>query len=228
MNRIKRIWILGLLLIGASCNSWLDVAPEDQIMEKDLFEEREGFLMALNGVYLNMNSSSNYGGNLSAGIIDVMAQYYNCTTSEHNYSGYQSYAYDSKTSKDRFETVWKTTYSQISNLNAILEHCGDGNPVLPELYYKLIKGEALGLRAMLHFDMLRLFGPLWTEKEQASIPYQTSSELPFPCLLLRWPCWKTSRPPYCLLHYLILTVKSFRLKPWLISYSGLLVWQHSS
>ena len=129
MNRIKRIWILGLLLIGASCNSWLDVAPEDQIMEKDLFEEREGFLMALNGVYLNMNSSSNYGGNLSAGIIDVMAQYYNCTTSEHNYSGYQSYAYDSKTSKDRFETVWKTTYSQISNLNAILEHCGDGNPV---------------------------------------------------------------------------------------------------
>ena len=55
MNRIKRIWILGLLLIGASCNSWLDVAPEDQIMEKDLFEEREGFLMALNGVYLNMN-----------------------------------------------------------------------------------------------------------------------------------------------------------------------------
>lgn len=29
MNRIKRIWILGLLLIGASCNSWLDVAPED-------------------------------------------------------------------------------------------------------------------------------------------------------------------------------------------------------
>ena len=145
MNRIKRIWILGLLLIGASCNSWLDVAPEDQIMEKDLFEEREGFLMALNGVYLNMNSSSNYGGNLSAGIIDVMAQYYNCTTSEHNYSGYQSYAYDSKTSKDRFETVWKTTYSQISNLNAILEHCGDGNPVLPELYYKLIKGEALGL-----------------------------------------------------------------------------------
>ena len=76
MNRIKRIWILGLLLIGASCNSWLDVAPEDQIMEKDLFEEREGFLMALNGVYLNMNSSSNYGGNLSAGIIDVMAQYY--------------------------------------------------------------------------------------------------------------------------------------------------------
>lgn len=74
-------------------------APEDQIMEKDLFEEREGFLMALNGVYLNMNSSSNYGGNLSAGIIDVMAQYYNCTTSEHNYSGYQSYAYDSKTVK---------------------------------------------------------------------------------------------------------------------------------
>lgn len=176
MNKIKRIWILGLLLIGTSCNSWLDVAPEDQIMEKDLFEKREGFLMALNGVYLNMNSSSVYGGNLSAGIIDVMAQYYICTTSEHNYREYQSYTYDGEEPKKQFEMVWTNTYSQISNLNAILEHCGDGNPVLPDLYYKLIKGEALGLRAMFHFDMLRLFGPLWTEKDKASIPYQTSSE----------------------------------------------------
>lgn len=40
MNRIKRIWILGLLLIGASCNSWLDVAPEDQIMEKENIREK--------------------------------------------------------------------------------------------------------------------------------------------------------------------------------------------
>lgn len=43
MNRIKRIWILGLLLIGASCNSWLDVAPEDQIMEKTCLKKERGF-----------------------------------------------------------------------------------------------------------------------------------------------------------------------------------------
>lgn len=176
MNKIKRIWILGLLLIGASCNSWLDIAPEDQMMEKDLFEEREGFLMALNGVYLKMNSSDLYGGNLSVGIVDVMAQYYDCNSTEHSWGAYQMYNYTGTSVLKRFDDLWKGTYAQISNLNAILEHCGDGNPVLPDLYYKLIKGECLGLRAMFHFDMLRLFGPLWTDKEKVSIPYQTSSE----------------------------------------------------
>ena len=38
--------------------------------------------------------------------------------------------------------------------------------------YKIIKGEALALRAMLHFDMLRLFGPVFSRNpELLSIPY---------------------------------------------------------
>lgn len=43
MNRIKRIWILGLLLIGASCNSWLDVAPEDRLWKKTCLKKERGF-----------------------------------------------------------------------------------------------------------------------------------------------------------------------------------------
>ena len=40
--------------------------------------------------------------------------------------------------------------------------------------YYIIKGEALALRAMLHFDMLRLFGPVYSkDSDKKAIPYYT-------------------------------------------------------
>ena len=176
MNKIKKLLIFGMAFIGTSCNSWLDIQPEDNIMEKELFESQDGFLMALNGIYLNMNSSYSYGGCLTSSVIDVMGQYYNCSSTDHSYHLFQSYSYEQSRVKEYFSSTWETTYKQLADLNAILEHCGDGNPVLSDLYYRLIKGEALGLRALFHFDLLRLFGPVWSEKEKESIPYMTSSD----------------------------------------------------
>lgn len=175
MNKIKKLWMLGIVLICSSCNSWLDVAPEDRIMEKDLFNSREGFLMALNGIYVEMNSASAYGASLSTTVVDVMGQYYQCT-GDHGYAVYAAYTYGNASAKNGFESVWQKAYSQISNVNVILEHCETDREVLPGVYYNLIKGEALALRAMFHLDLLRLFGPLWSDKDKESIPYVTFSD----------------------------------------------------
>ena len=44
--------------------------------------------------------------------------------------------------------------------------------------YNLIRGEALALRALLHFDMFRLFGPVYKlNPTKTSIPYETSTTL---------------------------------------------------
>ncbi len=53
----------------------------------------------------------------------------------------------------------------------------DDNGVLNRPYFGIVKGEALALRAMLHFDMLRLFGPIYSDanKDKPCIPYNTSS-----------------------------------------------------
>ena len=43
------------------------------------------------------------------------------------------------------------------------------------LYYETMKGEALGLRAFLHFDLLRLYGPISSENPNGeAIPYRTT------------------------------------------------------
>ncbi len=56
-----------------SCSDWLDVKMSDKIMENALFSTNNGFMTALNGVYMGMIDV--YGDDLSVGIIDVMSLY---------------------------------------------------------------------------------------------------------------------------------------------------------
>ena len=178
IRRIKSGLVTGLVLLLVSCNSWLEVDPEDRIMDNTLFKDRDGFLTALNGVYSELNKTSLYGRNLTVGMIDVMAQYYNCHVSDHSFLRYMDYSYGDATYKSQFDNIWSGMYTMIANCNAIIEHCGDGNSVLPDVYYRMIKGEAIGLRAMMHLDLLRMFGPIWSEtgKKTICMPYMTTAD----------------------------------------------------
>ena len=69
-------------LVFSSCDSWLDVVPNDRISETVVFDDQQGYQKLLNGLYSGMTSTTLYGRNLSAGAIDVLAQYYN--TYSHN------------------------------------------------------------------------------------------------------------------------------------------------
>lgn len=174
---IKYILILlGVTPILASCNSWLEVDPNDRIMEGDVFSTRKNFLSTLNGVYLELTNPDLYGANLSYGMIDVMGQYYNVSSGDHTYYLFSEYEYGEDVVKKRMDKIWTQSYNMIVNCNTIIEKCGDANEVLGETLHPIVKGEALALRAMLHFDILRLFGPIYRDnKDKKYIPYVTSS-----------------------------------------------------
>lgn len=168
---------LCLLVLISSCNKWVDLPPKDRITDKVLFSTKEGFLKALNGVYSELNNNSLYGKDLTAGMIDVMAQYYNTSLPEHNYAIYAKYEYSNQLFKDKLNAIWSISYRLIANSNAILDKCEEQNGVLPANYYGIVKGEALALRAMLHFDLLRMYGPIYSSgKDTKCIPYMESSD----------------------------------------------------
>ena len=64
----------------------------------------------------------------------------------------------------------------IANINNFLEYVDKNKDVLvTERYYEAVKGEALRLRAFLHFDLLRMFGPVYKEHPASkAIPYRTT------------------------------------------------------
>lgn len=161
---------LALVVGGSSCDSFLDVQPKGEVLADDLLKDAKGFENALYGVYAKMGTAGLYGKNLSYYALDLMAQYY---TSSGNTEAEPLWQFDYKNTKveDRFYGVWCEMYTNIANANNILEHLESYSPSdLP--FYNIYKGEALGLRAFMHFDLLRIFSEQISLNEDADgIPY---------------------------------------------------------
>ena len=183
MNTIKNLskvlFSLCLLLMLPGCKKWIDVKPADRLSEALVFRDEAGFMKALNGIYAEMASDDLYGNTLSAGAIDVLAQYYVITSSTHRFYEYATFVYTSSDTKASFDAAWTKAYALVANCNVIIEKCGNApGKILQDPYYSVIKGESLALRAFLQFDMLRLFGPIYNDQNKAktAIPYRTSTD----------------------------------------------------
>lgn len=172
----------------SSCNKWLDVKPEDKTLEEDIFRNEISINNAVNGIYHKLASADLYGQNLTKSTIDVMAQYYN--SSAKTVSGTNRFAevvkfnYNAKESQVYFEQIWTAGYAAVLSINNILEGFEKYNTPLTEDKKSILKGELLALRAFIHFDLLRLFGPVYAVNPEAeSIPYKTSTAVGIQALL---------------------------------------------
>ncbi len=187
MKNYKYILVLPLLtILISSCNDWLDVQPRSQVEDTELFNTESGYKEALAGVYSSMLSSSTYGKEMTYGFIDVLA---------HEWDFYYASQYDDATAFDydaAFPTnyirgIWSNSYSGIANVNNLLAHIDEKPSLFSAGNHDVIKGEALALRAFLHFDLLRCFGVSYAvNPDQPSIPYSTAlSYRVFPQLKVR-------------------------------------------
>lgn len=163
------------LLLAAGCAGWLDVKPYDKIAQDELLSSEEGYMKLLNGVYVELNRDMLYGAALSVEMIEVMGGAYTIGTDNSvwgNYRDLSEYEYGTQYWRARLNETWDKAYSLILNCNLLLENIDADRALFSDDNYRMIKGEALAMRAMLHFDMLRLFGPVFSRNpQQASIPY---------------------------------------------------------
>lgn len=171
--------LLGIIMLFGSCESWLEVKMKDKILENELYEDLEGYTTALNGIYAELNNTTIYGAVLSMGTIDVMAQYYDVLTPEaHTMSVYGKYDFNQSTYKSLFSSVWSKMYSLLANINLLLENCERPDVPLPGVMKGLVTGETYALRGMLHFDLLRMYGPVYRDntKNVKVMPYMTEAD----------------------------------------------------
>ncbi len=173
--------IPALLLSG--CEKWLDVSPEDQVDANSLFETGDGYRNALHGIYINMASSTLYGQNLTWGLVDVIGQCYKTTTSQMSQTSAPTFAkaakyqFDDADVKSSVSSIWLSAYNAIANCNKLIQQSRQESDMTKfsegASERDLILGEALALRAMLHFDLLRLFAPApAADDQQPYIPYR--------------------------------------------------------
>ena len=70
-------------------------------------------------------------------------------------------------------------YNMLANVNNLLDNIDKRQSVFTGDNYNIIKGEALGLRAYIHFDLLRLFASA-ADLNKEAIPYAKNLQIEVP------------------------------------------------
>ena len=159
--KTKIILSICLLFSFCSCDEWLDVQPKTMVKENKMFENEEGFKQALMGIYLTMSSKPLYGQEASFYFLDFASNIYENTATSNAKNSYFyviDHNYTEKSTRSFVDGIWSTSYNCIANINNLLIQLEKTN-VLDPITKAVIQGEALGLRAFLHLDLLRMFGP---------------------------------------------------------------------
>lgn len=155
---MKKIYIVLFALVSlSSCGSWLDVRPQTEVKKKEMFESQGGFKDALIGAYIRLKTSGLYGGEMTWGILEYLAQHweYSAGSGGESLSSYNYLATESS-----LGAIFNNQYKVIADVNSFLELIDEQKGIFEEGHYELIKGEALAIRAFCHFDLLRMFGPM--------------------------------------------------------------------
>lgn len=166
-----------------SCRDFLVVEPVEQISINTQLSTKDGILIALNGAYYQLKSSTIhlpapyvYGdllsGNLSfspnnnTGLINAPS------ATENLYNFEESKQQNTSTTK----SFYSGSYALINNLNLILQFI-DAVPDATESEKKEIKAEALAMRAFIHFQLYKMYAQNYTYTSDAShlgIVYNTA------------------------------------------------------
>ncbi|RKE03791.1 RagB/SusD family nutrient uptake outer membrane protein [Marinifilum flexuosum] len=158
--------LLGLSLLGASCSdSFLDEDPSNKLGVEGSIKTVIQAQYAIDGVYDQM-SSQEYWGNNYISNFDVMADDMRASESGR-LDDYYRYTFYTESSD---AAMWTRPYRALKNAVSLLDVIDDveaeGDDAIADK--NDIKGQALALRALIHFDLVRTFGKPYTHGDAAT------------------------------------------------------------
>lgn len=176
---MRSLCILCLLcVLSVSCNDYLDVTPSDKQTAAQVFASKAGFYTASNGIYDALSGDALYGKQMSWEALDLMAPSYVTSNSTQYMKSLAANSYSDSYAAPILSSIWGTAYELIMNANLLIDQVDKQQGLLTTQEANCLKGEMLGIRAFLHLDMLRLFGPVPGKGlDQLAIPYNESSDV---------------------------------------------------
>ncbi|WP_162427104.1 RagB/SusD family nutrient uptake outer membrane protein [Pontibacter pudoricolor] len=167
--------ILFFLFLGVtSCDDLLDVEPQQSIDARDAINTPEDLQGAVIGMYAILGEPELYGTNLLL-LPELQASEENLTWLG-TFAGYRQVSLKNMTAENsEAQRTWVTAYEGINLANIILSKL-DIMAEEPEERDR-VEGEALFVRGILHFELVRLYAKAWNDGNPASnlgVPIRTT------------------------------------------------------
>ncbi len=172
IEKMKKYLLLFIVFASlfTSCDDELETFPTSEIAADEAFRNEGDFANAVRGMYIAMLDGNYYGGDLQG--FDVMTD--NLLLSPEGRQS-QRFRHDWAYSPNSgFASYMADAYEVVQDANFILlniDNLEDGD------FKNNIKGEALAVRALAHFDIVRYFAKIPTQSGDAgsslAMPYVT-------------------------------------------------------
>lgn len=173
---MKRYLIFLSLCLAFSwgCDDFLTVKPKSVIKQDELLSTPEGVEDAMYGLYSKLAEGNLYGRQLTYVVPELLAQSYKVDVGSGGWGQtgemIGSYQHTGKYAREMYNPCWIRMYEAIGFVNNLITALEQKDPAnFRHLNYYL--GESLGLRAFVHFDVLRLFAPHISSPDAQGIPY---------------------------------------------------------
>lgn len=178
-KRMAMLFLAAIPFIIFSCDNFVEVElPDSQLTGVKVFEDPTTANAAMADIYAKLRDSGLLTGN-QLGISGRLGLYTDELTFYGSATDSETYFYNNSllATDSNITDMWNVSYNQIYESNALIE--GVANSVaLPVATRNQFTGEALFVRALVHFYLLNLYG---------DIPYITTTDYEVNKLVSRMP-----------------------------------------
>ena len=175
-NIIKISFAAILILVTISCEKAVEKNPTHTATLENAFKSLDDFETSLSSAYSSMRAVGYYGRNQSV-LADMMTDNLVQTPeSLVNFIELSDWAYTPQ--NGTIAETWLAGWNVINNANIIINNIDKFSSTANQTRINRIKGQAIAIRALAHFDLLKFFADnLDRNSTSPAIPYITLSVL---------------------------------------------------
>ncbi len=164
MRKINILFALICVLAFSSCETFLDKKPTNSADSAAMIVTANDAELALNGIMSKMVSSSYLGRNM---FLYADAKGGDLTIESQGRGMDGLYTYQHTVESGTYSGFWTQGYNIIMQLNNLLSNIEALEAAGSEEDFDDAKGQALTYRAMIYFDLVRLYGEPYNEDKTA-------------------------------------------------------------
>ena len=148
------IYIITIALVFSQCSD-LEEVPTQGLSPEGYFKSAADIEAMIYGAYGLMASSNYYGNGLSTPL-QMMSDMIGLGFDYSNYSHFNSFIHESTNTYP--EGIWNTSYQIIATTNSAIDGVDIIQNVITQEEGNELKAEALFVRALIYYHLVRLFG----------------------------------------------------------------------
>ncbi len=166
MNKIFSIALSASLLFTGCGNAWLEEAqPSTSTESSEAIKSARDAQYALNGIYDILRGYEYYGARMTY-YADVTGEDLLANGDTKRTAKYYLFDWNEDTAPS---SLWYQPYRVLRNVNNILDYTNSLSEASLTDELRDIKGQALALRGMAHFDLVKVYGKPYTMDGGASL-----------------------------------------------------------